>query len=198
MSKGKQTRLMILEHAAARASRLGLEGLSIGQLATELSLSKSGLFGHFRSKEELQIQVLETISDQFSTQVVRPALRLPRGVMRLSALFENWLDWAMAPHGLREGCPLLAATIELDDQPGPVRDKLLEVQQRWIGVLEKTILLGQEAGVIKPDADPKALVQDIYGILLSLHFYHRLLRDPQAEARARKSFQNLIQGIRED
>lgn len=192
LSKGNATRQAILTHAANCASRVGLEGLSIGQLAAELGMSKSGLFGHFKSKEELQIQVLETISEQYSTEVIRPALQQPRGEARLRALFENWLAWALAPHGEREGCPFLAAGMEFDDRSGPVRDKLVEIQQRYIGVLEKTIVLGIEAGRFKTRRDPASLVQALYGIVLAFHFYHRLLRDPQAESRARKSFETYL------
>lgn len=187
MSKGQQTRQLILSHAAAQASRIGLEGLSIGQLASELQLSKSGLFGHFRSKEDLQIQVLETLSEQFSAAVIRPALRLPRGKLRLRALFELWLDWALGKQ--LHGCPFVAAAIEFDDRQGPVRDKLVNIQASWIQVLETTVELGQQAGEFKPDQDPKSLVQALYGFMLSFHFYHRLLKDPQAEARTRKSFE---------
>ena len=192
MSKGIQTRHLILSHAASRASSLGLEALSIGQLATELGLSKSGLFGHFKSKEELQIQVLETISEQFSQAVIRPALQLPRGPERLRDLFERWLAWGLAPAGERAGCPLMAAAMEFDDRPGPVRDCLITIQQRWIAVLEKTILLGQQAGAFKPELAPTALVQDLYGIVLSCHFYHRLIGDKAAESRARKSFDDFL------
>lgn len=197
-SKGTQTRQMILSHAAARASRLGLEGLSIGQLAAELNLSKSGLFGHFKSKEELQIQVLETISQQFSAEVIRPALQQPRGVPRLTALFENWLAWSHSNQGERNGCPFMAAAMEFDDRLGPVRDRLVEIQQRWIGVMEKTIELSQDAGAFKADLNPAEVVQAFYSMILGLHFYHRLLRDPEAENRARKSFQDFIQRLQED
>lgn len=198
ITKGTMTRQLILAHAAARASRVGLEGLSIGQLAAELKLSKSGLFGHFRSKEELQIQVLDTISDQFSAEVIRPALQQPRGVPRLRALFENWLAWSHTPDGERNGCPFLAAAMEFDDRQGPVRDKLVEIQRRWISVMEKTVAFGQQAGAFRADLEPAAAVQEFYSIILGLHLYHRLLRDPHAEARARQQFQAFVQRLQED
>src|SRR3954470_4749744 len=121
MRKGEATRQAILDHAAAQASRIGLRGLSIGQLAEELALSKSGLFAHFQSKEALQVQVLEHAAANFVDRVVRPALAAPRGIPRLRALFEGWLAWGDSQ---ASGCIFVAAAAELDDQPGPARDRL--------------------------------------------------------------------------
>lgn len=192
MNKGQQTRQMILEHAVNRASRLGLEGLSIGQLATELNLSKSGVFGHFRSKEDLQLQVLETVSQQFTESVIRPALKQARGVDRLRALFINWLNWAQAKNHERNGCPFMAAAMEFDDQEGPVREKLVAIQQQWIAILERTVSLGQEKGCFQQQLSAPQVVQEIYGLLLGFHLYQRLLRDPHAEQRTLNCFEDLL------
>lgn len=194
MSKGQHTRQLILAHAAQQASRIGLDGLSIGQLAGDLQLSKSGLFAHFRSKEELQIQVLETISAQFSAEVIRPALKAPRGVARLEALFEHWRHWA-AGNQERDGCPFVAASMELDDRHGPVREALVAIQTRWIEVLERTVRLGQESGSLASSRSPAEVAQALQGIMLAFHFYHRLLRDPDAENRARHNFAHLLQSL---
>lgn len=194
MSKGVQTRQLILEHAAASASRLGLEGLSIGQLAGELQMSKSGLFGHFRSKEELQIQVLETLSIQFTREVIKPALKLPRGEARLRSIFEHWVAWGLSANH-RHGCPFMAAAMEFDDRPGLVRDKLVETQNRLIHTLKTTIELSQQAGVFRADLDPEQLVQELYGIMLSAQFYHRLLQDPRAIERAKNSFEAFVKRL---
>ncbi len=194
MSKGVQTRQIILEHAAASASRLGLEGLSIGQLATELQMSKSGLFGHFRSKEELQIQVLDTLSDQFTKEVIRPALTLSRGEARLRSIFEHWLAWGLSKDR-RHGCPFMAAAMEFDDRPGAVRDKLVATQKQLIHTLETTIKLAQEVGAFKADGIPAQLVQELYGIMLSAHFYHRLLQDQAAADRARAAFETFLKRL---
>src|SRR4026209_785464 len=128
MTKGAQTRENILDHAVRLASETGLEGLTIGTLADELKLSKSGLFAHFRSKEALQVQVLEHVAARFVDFVVKPALAEPRGAPRLRALFERLIEWPKRKE-FPGGCPIIAAASELDDRPGPARD-LLVGQQR--------------------------------------------------------------------
>ena len=122
MRKGEQTREAILVHALRLATRVGFEGLTIGQLADDLKLSKSGLFAHFKSKENLQLQVPEMASRRFVDAVVKPALAAPRGEARVRALFERWLAWETSP-SLPGGCPFVAAATELDDRPGPARDR---------------------------------------------------------------------------
>lgn len=195
MKKGKATRTMILEHAVARASELGLEALSIGQLARELELSKSGLFGHFDSKADLQVQILDKVTEQFTRTVIKPALQEPRGVPRLRRLFENWLHWAASKDSQRKGCPYMAAAMELDDKPGPVRDTLVQAQRQHIYVLERTLQLGQEAGAFDPQYDPAAGAQEMYGFILSFHFYKRLMQDSQAEIRAKQNFERFLQRL---
>ncbi len=191
MSKGELTRHAILEHATLLASRVGLEGLTIGTLADDLDLSKSGLFGHFRSKETLQIQVLEHAAASFVEIVVRPALREPRGTPRVRALFDRWLEWTRAGP-LPGGCLFVAAATELDDQPGPVRDRLQQLQREWLGVLATSFRKGIEEGHFRADADPDQFAQDLYGVALAYHHAHRLLQDPKAEARARHAFEGLL------
>ena len=119
--RGTRTREAILARAVAVASEQGLEGLSIGALADDLGMSKSGLFAHFRSKEGLQIAILEMAGARMVDEVVRPALAAPRGEPRVRALFDRWLAWEQSP-SLPGGCPFMAASFELDDRPGPVRD----------------------------------------------------------------------------
>jgi AcrR family transcriptional regulator len=195
MKKGQLTRQHILAHAFREASRVGLAGLSIGQLAQAMEMSKSGLFGHFKSKEELQIQVLEVASERFTAEVIRPGLKAPRGVPRLRALFEHWLRWAQANNEARGGCFFVAASIELDDQPGPVRDQVVSTQQHWVGVLEKTITMAISEGLIPAHIDPRQTVLELYGIMLSFHLYYRLLRDPAAETLAQKACAQLCERL---
>ncbi|HXV91595.1 MAG TPA: TetR/AcrR family transcriptional regulator [Gemmatimonadales bacterium] len=195
-TKGQRTRSAILEHATGLASQLGLTGLTIGHLADELRLSKSGLFAHFRSKEALQIQVLDHAAAKFVDQVVRPSLREPRGEPRLRALFERWLAWDAA-QSLPGGCVFAQAASELDDRAGPVRDRLVRLQREWIGVLVTSVGLGVAAGRFRPDADAEQFAQDLYGVMLAFHHAWRLLTDPQAEARARRAFGALLDGIRQ-
>ena len=195
MSKGASTRHAILDHATGLASQVGLAGLTIGALADALDLSKSGLFAHFRSKEALQIQVLDHAAASFADRVVRPALQAPRGEPRLRALFERWLAWAQEG-ALPGGCVFVAASSELDDRPGPVRDRLVELQRQWVGVLAGSVVRGIEGGAFRRDADPEQFAQDLYGVMLAFHHHSRLLRDPQAGARAARAFENLLTGIR--
>jgi AcrR family transcriptional regulator len=193
MRKGELTRHVILEHATELASQVGLTGLTIGRLADELSLSKSGLFGHFQSKEALQVQVLEHGAARFVEEVVQPALAEPRGEARLRALFERWLAWDARLAG---GCVFVAASSELDDRPGPVRDRLVELQRQWVDVLALSFRKAIEEGHVAADADPEQFAQDVYGIMLAWHHHARLLADKDAEARARRAFDVLLAAAR--
>jgi AcrR family transcriptional regulator len=195
MAKGATTRLQILDHAARLASRVGVGGLTIGVLADDLDLSKSGLFGHFRSKEGLQIAVLDHAAESFTATVVRPALQEPRGAPRMRALFERWLAWDR-DGVLPGGCVFVAAATELDDRPGAVRDRLVELQHQWIDVLGRTFRTGVEAGEFRAVADPAQFAQDLYGIMLAYHHHSRLLGDRAAEDRARRAFESLLAAAR--
>jgi AcrR family transcriptional regulator len=194
MRKGELTKQAILEHATELASQVGLTGLTIGRLADELSLSKSGLFGHFQSKESLQIQVLEHGASRFVDEVVRPALAERRGEPRLRALFEAWLAW---DGGLAGGCVFVAASAELDDRPGAVRDRLVELQRQWVDTLAVSFRKAVEEGHVAADADAEQFAQDMYGIMLAWHHHSRLLGDSGAEARARRAFETLLAAARE-
>ena len=189
MRKGDTTRQAILNHATQLASQVGLTGLTIGHLADDLELSKSGLFAHFQSKEALQLQVLEHCAASFVALVVRPALAQPRGIPRLRVLFEGWLAWDAALPG---GCLFVAAASELDDRPGPVRDRLVELQRQWVDFITTSFRKAIELGHIAGDADPAQFAQDLYGIMLVWHHHTRLLGDPMAEARARRAFDALL------
>jgi AcrR family transcriptional regulator len=193
--KGADTRQAILDHAADLASKVGLSGLTIGVLADDLKLSKSGLFAHFRSKEALQIQVLGHAAQQFVETVVRPALAEPRGEARMRAIFERWLAWDKAGV-LPGGCIFVAAATELDDRPGPVRQRLVDFQRRWIDVVTVSFRKGIEAGRFRRDADAHQFAQDLYGIMLAFHHAARLLGDRRAEARARRAFDTLLDAAR--
>jgi len=195
MRKGDLTRHSILERATGLASKVGLEGVTIGALAAELELSKSGLFAHFHSKAALQLQVLEYGAAQFLDQVIRPSLAEPRGEPRLRALFERWLDWAQSSP-LPGGCLFVQASVELDDRPGPVRDRLVGFQRQWLGVLATSLQKGIEAGAFHDAADPEQFAQDVYGVMLAYHHFSRLLGDSRAETRARRAFDVLLAAAR--
>lgn len=191
MIKGAKTRHQILDHASQLASQVGVGGLTIGTLADDLRLSKSGVFRHFQSKEALQIAVLEHAAENFIHRVIRPALAEPRGVARMRALFERWLAWDRNGD-MPGGCIFVAAASELDDQPGPVRDRLVELQRRYVDVLETSFRHGIEAGAFDPVADPAQFAQDLYGIMLAAHHHSRLLGDGAADSRARRAFERLL------
>jgi AcrR family transcriptional regulator len=195
MTKGTATRDTILLHATELASRVGLSGLTIGALADDLDLSKSGLFAHFGSKEALQTRVLDYAASEFIEAVVRPALHEPRGEPRLVALFERWLAWDRNG-SFPGGCVFVAAASELDDRPGPVRDRLVELQREWLQVLAISFQKGIDAGRFKSDADPAQFAQDVHGVMLAFHHAGRLMADPEAESRARRAFNTLIAAAR--
>jgi AcrR family transcriptional regulator len=197
MRKGDATRAAILERGVRLATQTGLEGLSIGRLATELGLSKSGLFAHFRSKEALQIQVLDAAAERFVDEVVKPAVREPRGEPRLTALFERWLAWAKSSSG-PGGCVFVAAAVELDDRPGAVRDRLVALQKGWLEMIEIVYRTGVEAGHFRRDVEPEQFAYDLYSVMLGFHHASRLLRDPRAEARANAAFERLLASVRRE
>jgi AcrR family transcriptional regulator len=188
VSKGEATRWVILDEASRLARRVGLAGLTIGSLATQTGMSKSGLFAHFGSKESLQLQVLEYSRDRFVDDVIRPALKAPRGEPRVRDLFERWLAWDSA----EGGCPLVAATFELDDQPGPVRESLVRVQRDWADTLATVFTSGIGEGHFRPDADPRQFAQDVLGVMLSFHMVSRLLGDSDAADRAERALDALL------
>jgi AcrR family transcriptional regulator len=191
MPKGEQTRRAILDHALEVATKEGLEGLTIGRLAQDLRLSKSGLFAHFRGKEELLLQVLETARTRFIEQVVKPGLAAARGEPRLRALFESWLAWEHSS-ALPGGCPFIAAAVELDDRPGPARDYVVQSQRDWLDVIANSARTGIQEGQFLPDFDPEQFAYDLHGAMLSYHHLARLLRDPNAETRVRRAFESLL------
>ncbi len=196
VSKGEATRQAILNRALTLASQVGFEGLTIGRLAEDLGLSKSGLFAHFRAKENLQIQVLEMAGLRFRETVVQPALAAPRGEPRVRALFERWLTWEAAVE-LPGGCPFVDAASELHDRTRPTRDYLARNEKDWFDVVAGTARTAVREGHFRGDLDPEQLAHDLQGIILSYHFFSRLLRDPKAETRARTAFETLVRAARD-
>ena len=195
MPKGAETRRTILDHALQVATKEGLEGLTIGRLAQDLQLSKSGLFAHFRGKEELLLQVLETARTRFIEQVVKPGLAAARGEPRVRALFEAWLAWERSS-ALPGGCPFIAAAVELDDRPGPARDFIVQSQRDWLDVIANSVRTGIQEGQFHSDFDAEQFAYELHGTMLSYHHVARLLRDPRAEARVRRAFESLLDRAR--
>jgi AcrR family transcriptional regulator len=191
VKRGEVTRQAVVERAAELASRIGLESLTIGRLAADLGLSKSGLFGHFQSKEALQVQVLEHAAARFVDAVIRPALAAPRGEPRVRALFEHWCVWP-EKSGMEGGCFFVAAVAELDDQPGPPREVLVRHQQDWLDLIGNVFRTAVAERHFRATVDPEQLAVELYGIMLAYHFTARLLRDPKALDRARAAFESLV------
>ena len=190
-TKGEQTRAAILDEALKIASKLGLEGLTIGSLADATGMSKSGLFAHFGSREELQLAVLEHAAQRYGETVLVPALKIDRGLPRLRAMFERWLDWASASV-LPGGCIMIAAAHEYDDRPGPIRDALIANQHRGNAIMRKAVRLAIDEGHLKPDTDPEQISFELLGIVLVTHNHRRLLGDKEARKRALTAFDELI------
>ena len=191
MSKGDETRERIVDRAWRLASRDGLAGLSIGKLASELGLSKSGLFAHFGSKEGLELEVLKAGAERFTEQVMRPAFAAPRGLARVRKLFKGWLAWVTDP-AQPGGCLLFAAAAELDDSEGPQRDFLVSSQASLMTALARSARLAVECGELRSELDCDQFAFELLGILMAYQHARRLLRDPKAEARARNAFEHLI------
>lgn len=191
LSKGEQTRVAILDEALKIASKLGLEGLTIGSLADATGMSKSGLFAHFGSREDLQLAVLEHAAQLYGEKVFIPVLKIERGLPRLRALFERWLDWALES-GLPGGCIMISAAIEYDDRPGPIRDAAIANQHRGNAITQKAVRLAIEEGHLSPDTDPEQIGFETLGIVLASHNHRRLLGDKEARKRALTAFDQLI------
>jgi AcrR family transcriptional regulator len=196
VSKGEETRAAVLDEAARVVSATGLNGLTIGLLADRMQLSKSGLFAHFKSKEQLQLAVVERAADLYSERVVRPALKAPRGEPRVRALFDHQLRWATGDLALPGGCFFASVAAELDDAPpGPVRDRVVGAERDHEDLVATVFRTGISEGRFRADADPEQFAFDVKGVLLSYHHAGRLLADPKAEDKARTAFEALLQAV---
>jgi AcrR family transcriptional regulator len=191
MTKGDETRSAVLGSAITLASTLGLEGVTIGKLAEHVGMSKSGLFAHFSSKENLQLAMIEEAIERFIGLVVTPALKKPRGEPRVRALFDRWLEWSKADF-LPGGCIFVMASVELDDRPGPLRDRLIESQKDWIGTLAHAARIAVDEKHFRKDLDCEQLAHEIFSIAYGYHFLRRVGDPAAAEKRARVAFDRLL------
>jgi AcrR family transcriptional regulator len=188
--KGQQTRSAILDAALGLASQMGLEGLSIGVLAEIMQMSKSGVFAHFGSREELQISVIREYHARFEAEVFFPAIREPRGLPRLKALFERWVRRVSVE--LDSGCIYISGAVEFDDRPGPVRDALESMVQTWHAALSRAIESAIAQGHLRDDAEPTQMLFELHGLILALHHDARFLRIPGTLDRARSGFERML------
>ncbi len=190
LHKGQQTRAAILEAALGLASHMGLEGLSIGALAEVTHMSKSGVFAHFGSREELQISVIREYHARFEEEVFFPAIGQARGLPRLRDLFERWVRRVSVE--IDSGCIYISGAVEFDDRPGPVRDALAGMVRAWHAALEKAIRIAIETGDLRPETDATQMLFEIHGLILALHHDARFLRIPGALDRARAGFERAL------
>jgi AcrR family transcriptional regulator len=190
LHKGQQTRAAILDAALGQASHMGLEGLSIGALAEVTQMSKSGVFAHFGSREELQISVIREYHARFADEVFFPAIREARGLPRLRALFERWIRRVSVE--LDSGCIYISGAVEFDDRPGPVRDALAAMVRDWHAALERAIRIAITEGDLRTDTDPLQMLFELHGLILALHHDARFLRIPGALERAHAGFERAL------
>ncbi len=190
LHKGQQTRAAILDAALGLASQMGLEGLSIGALAEVTQMSKSGVFAHFGSREELQISVIREYHARFEDEVFFPAVSEPRGLPRLRSLFERWVKRVSVE--IDSGCIYISGAVEFDDRPGPVRDALVGMVSSWHDALERAIRIAIDDGQLKADTDAQQMLFEMHGLILALHHDARLMRTPGALQRARLAFERVV------
>jgi AcrR family transcriptional regulator len=191
--RGLKTRESILRTAVNLASVEGLEGLTIGKLATELGISKSGLFAHFGSKEELQLAVVETAKAIFVEDVVKPALQ-KKGLERLRTLYQNWIAYSDSKV-FPGGCFFSAVSLEFDDRPGKVRDLIMASMKMWLEMLEGTARAAQAANEIKPDVDPHQLAFEMHALASAANWSSRLFQDRTAFKTARTAVLQRLEQI---
>jgi len=190
LQKGQQTKQLIIDAALGLAQQIGLEGLSIGVLAEITHMSKSGVFAHFGSREELQISVVREYHRRFSDEVFGPAMNALRGLPRLRALFDNWMQRVAIE--LQSGCIFISGAVAFDDRPGPVRDALANSVQTWLHALQRAVVQARDEGHLVKDADAAQMCFEIHGLILSLHYEARFLKNPGALGRAHTGFDNIL------
>lgn len=192
--KGEQTRAAILDVALSLAGRDGLEGLTIGLLADRLNMSKSGVFAHFGSREELQIAVLKLYRLQLEQEVIKPSMKEASGLPRLYAMFERWARLMTPENPI--GCICISGATEYDDRSGPLRDALAAMVRSWQEILVRCVEESIEAGQLRAATDPQQVVFEIYGLILALHHDARFVRRPGSVDRAQAAFYRMIDSYR--
>lgn len=190
MRKGELTRAAILDVALDLASRDGLEGLTIGLLADKMNMSKSGVFAHFGSREDLQIEVVKLYHHHFEQEVFYPSMKEPRGLPRLQAMFARWVKRVSVE--IASGCIYISGAVEYDDRPGAIREELAGMVRTWKNALRRCVVQAVEAGHLCVETDPDQLVFEMYGLILALHHDARFLKLPGSVNRAEVGCERLI------
>ena len=190
LQKGQQTKSVIVDAALGLATHIGLEGLSIGALADVTGMSKSGVFAHFGSREELQISVIREYHNRFEQEVFYPAMGSPRGVARLRAMFDNWMKRTSIE--IDSGCIYISGAIEFGDRTGPVRDALVSSVMTWHAAMKRAIEHCKELGQLRDEVSPEQMLFEIHGLILALHYEARFLQTPGSIDRAITGFNNIL------
>ena len=190
LQKGQQTKQIIVDAALGLAAQIGLEGLSIGVLAEVTHMSKSGVFAHFGSREELQMSVIREYDARFAEEVFFPAMAQPRGLARVRALFANWMKRVAVE--IQAGCIFISGAVAFDDRPGPVRDALASSVKTWLAALYRAVVQAKEEGQLHADADEHQMAFEIHGLILALHYEARFLKNPDAIRYANNGFENIL------
>ncbi len=190
MQKGQQTKAAIVDAALGLATQIGLEGLSIGAVAEVTQMSKSGVFAHFGSREELQISVIREYHNRFEQEVFHPAMSEPRGLPRLRAMFANWMKRTSIE--IDSGCLYISGAVEFDDREGPVRDALVSSVSTWHSALRRAIQAARELGHLSPEVSEEQMLFEIHGLILALHYEARLLKNPDSIAHANAGFDSIL------
>jgi AcrR family transcriptional regulator len=191
MGNANSTHQRILDQGMALMSQAGLEGVTLGLLAAQVGMSKSGLFAHFRSKQDVQIGLLEHMEQFANQRVVAPAMKIDQGLPRLKAVVSNWFGWAQRA-GLPGGCPVAAGLFEFDDVEGAVRNKILAMEGAWRRLLNKLVREAIECGDLDRGLDIDQFVWELSAIYLGHHAAHRFLRSADADRRAQTAFAALL------
>lgn len=190
LQKGQQTKVAIVDAALGLATQIGLEGLSIGALAEVMQMSKSGVFAHFGSREELQISVVREYHTRFEDEVFYPAMLAPRGLPRLRAMFDNWMKRTSVE--IDSGCIYISGAVEFDDRPGPVRDALASSVNTWLTAMRRAIEIAVEEGHLRADTDAAQMGFEIHALILALHYEARFLRSPDSLKRSLAAFEGIV------
>lgn len=192
-SVGELTRNMILQTALRVASVHGIDGLTIGELAKEVGMSKSGLFAHFKNKDDLQLEVLKLAALEFIQKVMKPSFEMPRGEARIKAMFKNWISHVDGSEAAAGGIVLISASVELDDRPGKLRDFVSKAQKDLILNIEKAARIAIEEGHFRKDLSAEQFAWSLYSFILGYHHFKRMLKDPKAERHVENSFKGLLE-----
>jgi AcrR family transcriptional regulator len=184
------TKDKIIQVAYDWTSKFGLESLTIGELAKAVGMSKSGLFGHFKSKERLQMMVLDFTAQNFTFSVIKPAIKKERGIPRIEAMVDNWIKWSSSANA--GGCPFVAAAIEYDDRPGKIREHIQSYLNLMMSSFSKAVDIAIEEGQLKQETDPKQLAYEVYSLMIGFHVYSRLLGDKKAKQRLKNGIETVL------